>query len=186
MKNVLNINKPVYSIIRLILILGSLMFVPQCRWSQNASGAIDPADLLPIDNDISGYLRKGSTAIMTDEQSIYAAIDGEAQLYIDYGFMEGVNQLYSNGNIDIGVQLFNQGNSTNAKELFDHFQPTSPELLSQNDSTALIENALASQYEIIATNQSFLIRITTTEKTDFALNMAKQFYWNINNKIVVE
>ena len=175
--------KTIFSIIG---ILTFFLLPLQCRISDNAGAASDPADLLPLDNDISSFLRKGSTAIMTDQQSIYSAIDGEAQRYIDYGFMEGVKQLYSNGGVDIDVQLFNQGNQTDAKNLFELFRPLSPELISQNDSNALIENALANGYQILSTKQNILLRITTTEKSDFALNMAKQFFWNINNKIGIE
>jgi hypothetical protein len=154
-----------------------------CRISPNAGVAADPADLLPIDNDISGFLKKGSTSVMTDQQSIFSAIDGEAQRYIDYGFMEGVKQLYSNGSVDIDVQLFNQGDATNAQNLFERFYPTSPELISPKNPIVVIEHSLSNGYQILYTKQSILLRITTTEKSDFALNMAKQFYWNIDKKI---
>jgi hypothetical protein len=154
-----------------------------CRITQNASAAADPADLLPVDNDISAFLKKGSTAVMTDQQSIFSAIDGEAQRYIDYGFIEGVKQLYSNGSVDIDVQIFNQGNATNAQSIFDRFYPSSPELISEKNPEVVVKHELPNGYEILYTKQSILLRITTTEKSDFALNMAKQFYWNIDKKI---
>jgi hypothetical protein len=154
-----------------------------CRFSQNPEAAADPADLLPIDNDISGFLKKGSTSVMTDQQSIFNAINGEAQRYIDYGFMEGVKQLYSNGSVDIDIQLFNQGDETNAENLFERFYPTSPEVISQKNPTVVIDHSLASGYQILYVKKNIFLRISTTEKSDFALNMAKQFYWNIDKKI---
>jgi hypothetical protein len=154
-----------------------------CRISSNPGSAADPADLLPVDNDISGFTKKGSTSVMTDQQSIFNAIDGEAQRYIDYGFIEGVKQLYSNGSVDIDVQLFNQGDETNAQSLFERFYPTSPELISEKNPIVVIDHSLSTGYQILYTKQSILLRISTTEKSDFALNMAKQFYWNIDKKI---
>jgi hypothetical protein len=167
----------------LCLAVTACILMVSCRVSPNAGVAADPADLLPIDNDISGFLKKGSTSVMTDQQSIFSAIDGEAQRYIDYGFMEGVKQLYSNGSVDIDIQLFNQGDATNAQNLFERFYPTSPELISPKNPIVVIEHSLSNGYQILYTKQSILLRITTTEKSDFALNMAKQFYWNIDKKI---
>jgi hypothetical protein len=113
----------------------------QCRISENPATSSDPADLLPIDNDISGFVRKGNPQIMTDQSSIYATIDGQAELYIDYGFTDGVKQLFSNGNIDIDAQLFNQGNEKNAEGLFERFYPSSPELISQKNPRVVIDQA---------------------------------------------
>jgi hypothetical protein len=168
----------------LAVVIGLLLV--SCRISQNAGAAADPADLLPIDNDISGFLKKGSTSVMTDQQSIFNAIDGEAQRYIDYGFQEGVKQLYSNGSVDIDVQIFNQGNPTNAQAIYDRFMPTSPEPINTPKANVVIENALPSGYMLQYACSSIFMRITTTEKTDFALNMAKQFFHNIDNKIATE
>jgi hypothetical protein len=156
----------------------------QCRITGNAGGISDPTDLLPIDNDVSGFLRKGSTAIMNDQQSIYAAIDGQAEVYIDYGFTEGVMQRFSNGNIDIEVEIFNQSNENNAKGIFERFYPTSPELISQKNPIVVIDHSLASQYQMQYARQNIFMRIISmNEKSDFALNMVKQFYYNIDKKI---
>jgi hypothetical protein len=163
-----------------------LLISAQCRISKNVGASADPADLLPLDNDISGFAKKGSASVMTDQQSIFNAIDGEAQRYIDYGFQEGVKQLYSNGNVDIDVQLFNQGDATNAQDLYERFRPTSPQFLSYNNPKVVVDLSLSTGYQILYAKSSMFLRISTTEKSDFALNMAKQFYWNIDKKIGVE
>jgi hypothetical protein len=167
-------------------VAAALLLASQCRISQNAGASSDPADLLPIDNDISGFLKKGSASVMTDQQSIFSAIDGEAQRYIDYGFQEGVKQLYSNGGIDIDVQLFNQGSETNAQGLFERFRPTSLQLISTKNPIVVVDLSFSTGYTVLYTKQNIFLRISTTEKSDFALNMAKQFYWNIDKKIGVE
>ncbi len=158
----------------------------QCRISKDPGAGADPQDYLPLDNDISGYVKKGSVSLMTDEQSIYAAIDGAAQSYITYGFEEGVVQLYSNGSVDVNVEIFNQGTQANAQGLFNYFMPTSQEILSQSNPEVVVDLSQATSYTIQYTKQSIFMRITTTEKSDFALDMAEQFYYNIDNKIGVE
>jgi hypothetical protein len=168
------------------IVIFALLLSVSCRISQNASSASDPADLLPLDNDISGFSKKGSISVMTDQQSIFNAINGEAQRYIDYGFMEGVKQLYSNGGVDIDVQIFNQGNLANADGLYQRFFPTAPEIISENNPKVVIDNSLTTGYQILYTKQNIFLRISTTEKSDFALNMAKQFYWNIDKKITTD
>ena len=169
-----------------VIVLSLALLLAQCRISKSPGAGADPADFLPIDNDISGFIKKGSLSTMTDEQSIYAAIDGAAQTYITYGFQEGVVQLYSNGSIDINVAIFSQGTETNAQGLFNFFYPTSPDLISTKNPIVVVDLSQATSYTIQYAKQSIFLRITTTEKSDFALNMAKQFYWNINKKIGVE
>ncbi len=168
---------------RIAIIALPLIFLTQCRISKDPGAGADPQDYLPLDNDISGYVKKGSVSLMTDQQSIFNAIDGAAQSYITYGFEEGVVQLYSNGSVDINVEIFNQGTQSYAQSLYNYFMPTSPQILSQNNPAVVVDLSQATSYTIQYTKQSIFMRITTTEKSDFALDMAKQFYYNIDNKI---
>jgi hypothetical protein len=157
-----------------------------CRPTDASGAAADPADLLPLDNDISGFLKKGNTAIMTDQQTILNAIDGAAQVYIDFNFREGVQQFYSNGSVDIDVQIFLQGDPQDALNLYNNFYPTSPQVIDQPDAEVVVDNSVATGYKIQYTRQNIFMRINTYVKSDFALNMAKQFYRNIDNKIAVK
>jgi hypothetical protein len=179
-------SRSVVSLCLYIFFAAVIVVEPSCRFTSPTGAAADPADMLPLDNDISGFLKKGSASIMTDQQTIFNAIDGEAQRYIDYGFMEGVNQLYSNGSVDIDVQVFNQGNNTNAQDLYNYFYPTSSQSIAEPGADVVIDNSLPTGYQILYARQNIFMRVTTTEKSDFALNMAKQFYRNIDNKITVE
>jgi hypothetical protein len=167
-----------------LLILCSLCFMDAgCRTSAGAGAGSDPADLLPLDNDISGFLRKGNAAVMTDEGSIYAAIDGNAKKYIDYGFIDGVIQKFSNGSLDIEVWIFNQGSSANAQDVYRFFYPPSPEVLSSGALQVVVDYSLPVSYSLFYQYHHVFMQINTTEKSDFALNMAKQFYMNIHAKI---
>lgn len=164
-----------------ILLLILLTF--GCRKSVDSGAGADPTDLLPVNNDISGFTKKGSPAIMTDEQSIFDAIDGAAGKYIDYGFVEGAQQMYSNGSIDIDVQILNQGTEKNARGVFDDFYPSSPEEISSANPEVVIEHALLTGYVIYYTRDNIFMQIHTFDKSNYALNMAKQFVWNIDMKI---
>lgn len=169
------------------ILIVSLSLLPiTCRKSLDPGAGSDPADLLPMDNDISGFKRKGSPAIMTDYQSIMDAINGAGEKYIDFGFVEGVQQFYSNGAIDVDIQICNQGTQANAEGLFQEFYPPSPEMINENEPTVVIDHSILLGYMLIYTRKNIFLRISTTEKTDFALNMAKQFYWNIDRKISSE
>lgn len=164
-------------------ILSLTLLTSGCRKSVDSGSGSDPTDLLPPNNDISGFTKKGSPAIMTDEQSIFDAIDGAAGKYIDYGFVEGAQQMYTNGSIDIDVQILNQGSEANAKGIFQDFLPSSPEWISNNNPQAVIEHALLTGYVIYYTRENIFMQIHTFDKSNYALNMAKQFVWNIDMKI---
>jgi hypothetical protein len=163
-----------------------LLLSSACRRSVDSEAGSDPVDLLPVNDDISGFQKKGSPAIMTDYQSIMDAIDGAAQKYIDYGFIEGVQQLYSNGSIDIDVHILNQGTEYNAEQIFIEFKPSSPEEISSGEGGlphVLIEHALLTGYSLFYQQGNIFMEIIASEKTTFALNMLKQFYLNIDGKI---
>lgn len=170
-----------YQMIILLLLLLSV----GCRKSVDAGAGADPADLLPANDDISGFQKKGSPAIMTDYQTIMDAIDGAAQKFIDYGFIEGVQQLYSNGSIDIDVHILNQGSEQNATQILNEFYPSSPEVISSGEGLpeVIIEHALLTGYSLYYQQNNIYMEIIASEKTTFALNMLKQFYWNIDGKI---
>ncbi|MFH0922149.1 MAG: DUF6599 family protein [Fibrobacterota bacterium] len=162
--------------------LAGLLFLG-CEKSASPEAGLDPADLLPMDNDISGFAKKGSPAVMTDYQSIMDAIDGAAEKYIRFGFQDGVQQMYSNGSATLDVQIFNHGNAANASGIFEEFYPPSAEVLVKENPQIVIDHSLLLNYSLYYQKNGFFMRIDTSEKTDFMLNMAKQFCLNIDAKI---
>ncbi|OGJ89970.1 MAG: hypothetical protein A2268_08285 [Candidatus Raymondbacteria bacterium RifOxyA12_full_50_37] len=155
-----------------------------CRKSVDPGAGSDPADMLPADNDISGFVKKGSPAVMTDYQTIMDAIDGAAEKYIDYGFVEGVQQLYGNGAVNVDVQIFNHGSTENATGIFQELYPPSAETITQGEGLEIIvDHSRLLNYSILYRKGRMFMQINTTEKSDFALNMAKQFCYNIDSKI---
>lgn len=185
MRPVMLKKKPViaaYLIPAIFLILSTMLFL-SCRVTSGSGGIANPSELLPGNDDISGFQKKGTTAIMTDEQSIFKAIDGAAEQYIKNGFIEGVQQLYTNGSSDIDVRIFNQGTSANAKTTFEQFKPSSGEDISQGEASVVIDHSILTGYMIYYTRENIYIELVTYDKSNFALNMAKQFYQNIDKKI---
>jgi hypothetical protein len=158
----------------------------QCQKSADPGAGADPTDLLPADEDISGFKKKGDAAVMTDYQTIMDAIDGAAEKYIDYGFVEGVQQMYSNGNVDIDVQIFNHGSSENAKGIFQEFYPQSAETVMKENPEIVIDLSLIGAYTVNYIRNSMYMAIITSEKSDFARNMAMQFTLNVDVKIGLE
>ncbi len=161
----------------------ALLLLVVCRKSVDPGAGADPGDLLPVNDDISGFKKKGSEAIMTDYQTIMDAIDGAAEKYIFYGFVEGVQQMYSNGSVDIDLRIMNHGNAKNAEGIYDDFYPSSPEVLSTANPKVVVDHSLLNGYIIYYTRDNIFLEIYTFDKTNFALNMARQFYTNIDGKI---
>ena len=152
----------------LTLAVGMLL-VMSCRKSVNPGAGADPGDLLPANEDISGFKKKGSEAVMTDYQTIMDAIDGAAEKYIFYGFVEGVEQMYSNGSIDIDLRIMNHGSETNALGIMEEFFPASPEILSNQNPRVVVDHSLLTGYTIFYVRDNIFLEIYTFEKTNFAL-----------------
>ena len=171
-----------------LLLLTSLLILCfiSCRRTTGAGANTDPSELLPEDNDISGFTKNGSPAVMTDYQTIMDAVDGAAEKYIDFGFIEGVQQNYSSSSTVVDVQIFNQGTNENAYDIFREFYPSSPEVLSDNDTKVVIDHSMLIGYSLYYCRNNVFMQIHTGQKNNFALNMAKQFFWNIDRKISLE
>ncbi|MFH1762032.1 MAG: hypothetical protein ABIA63_13120 [bacterium] len=147
---------------------------------------IDVLYLLPEDNEVSGFTGKGSPDIMTDEGSIFDAINGAANVYIERGFVEGIRKNYSNGSVEIEVRIFNQGKNSNAGSLYDYMvqQEGSGEMVvDEGEQKRIFVSQSGFQYNFHGYCRTVYIGIVTFEKNDFILNIGKQFCFNIFSKI---
>jgi len=122
---------------------------------------------------------------MTDQQSIFNAIDGEAQRYIDYGFIEGVKQTLQQRRRGYSIFSFQtKARNKNAQNLFERFFPTSPELISQKNPIVVIDHSLSSGYQILYTKPEHFAEDLNNGKIRFRLEHGQnKFYWNIDKKI---
>ena len=168
-----------YFLIFLIFIL----FLAVCRKSVGIGAVAVPGDLLPKKDDISGFKEKGSTVTMNDKKSIAEAIDGAVEKYTGNGFIEGVQQFYSNGAFDVDIHIFNYVNNDNARAVYDDFYPSTPDVLSQGIVNAVIEQGLNEAYVLYYVKENIYMELIAYEKSDFSLSILKQFYLNIDGKI---
>lgn len=85
--------------------------------------AVEPPDLLPLDNEIPGWIRYGDPMIAETEAELYGLINGAATTYIENGFQSCIFQQYL-GTIagapeSLWVRIFDQGDATGAKGVYD-------------------------------------------------------------------
>ncbi|OGJ88033.1 MAG: hypothetical protein A2487_04300 [Candidatus Raymondbacteria bacterium RifOxyC12_full_50_8] len=83
--------------------------------------AAAPWDCVPADNEIAGWTKGGSCSTVPqipDTASLYRAIDGAAPVYTACGFTCASYQGYINGAIEMCVEIYDQGVTENAKDLW--------------------------------------------------------------------
>ena len=76
-----------------------LMIVGGCSENSNDDDDVAmqlPADLLPGDDDISGWGSVGAYEEANDYDSLYNIINGGAEIFIDEGFVSAAFQIYEN------------------------------------------------------------------------------------------
>lgn len=111
------------------LLLGIALLLPSCSKDDSSTtpDVVTITDLLPKDNEISGWQRKsGSDAswVASNATELQVRIDGGFELFSNHGFVEAAMQQFSgtvNGvpNIDMEVQVYNQNSSAEADAVFD-------------------------------------------------------------------
>lgn len=88
---------------------------------------VSTQDLLPRDKEISNWSRSSAdnaSWLAVNTTQLQEKIDGGFELFANHGFVEAAMQQFSgsvNGqpNIEMEVQIYNQGSSANADALFD-------------------------------------------------------------------
>ena len=132
------------------LMIFSLMIISSgCEEKNDSTTSLTvPADFLPKQGDIEGWTagtNPGDFLEASDYNSLYAIIDGGAEVYNNHGFTEGVHQKYY-GSISgvektLSVLIYDQGDTTGAYELFHDpaIEPGSSSPLDYGDEGRLDE-----------------------------------------------
>lgn len=153
----------------------------------------DVVDLVPTDNEISGWTRSSAMTVAEGETQLLALINGAGQVYIDNGFVKCAFQNYvgtvsGNPLVDLKLQIFDQGNTTNAKNVYDEVaQGTETPWTEQNHA------GMEARYELVTTgfgyyvlefwNDRFYTYIEINDGTQPGLDIAKLFALNIDTAI---
>lgn len=171
------------------LIFTTILLFLACA-NEEGPTAIDVVDLIPTNNEISGWVRDGNMDVAENETQLYDLIDGDGEVYLDYGFVKCAFQNFQGqvlGNPrDVEVRAFDMGNSTNAQEVYDDIRLVSDEVpwieVGHAGTEARIESS--SGYHMIEFwEERFYVDILIIDQTQEALNVAKLFAINVSDAI---
>ncbi len=122
-----------------------------------------PSDLLPGENEITGWTFVSdscNSGLANDCTSLYDAIDGGADVYVDRGFVSGAYKGYTDGVHCICVEVFDQGTYENALSVYQYYGEFGGyEPISDIGDSAHIDKSLMYEYVIELVNGKFFIRL---------------------------
>ncbi len=176
-----------------ILLLGLLFLLAACPKEDEQSEPKDVVDLVPTDNEISGWSRAGEMSVAENETQLYALIDGEAVIYVENGFVKCAFQDYQ-GEVsgvlrNLELRIFDMGDTTNAKNVYHDSRVESGAETPWTEQghagvEARIDETSLFDYKIEFWQDRFYVWITIREeKTPAGLNTAKLFALNVSGAI---
>ena len=150
---------------------------------------VSVADILPRDNEISGWLRTGDSWIASSSGELNQYINGEEPDYTRHGFVEGAMEKYEGtvlGNpVTVEVRIFDQASADNASTLFAELitRLVNPiDWSSGAGEEAKIERFAISQ-KILLWKSKYFVSLTIDSGLDEALNVLQTFANNVDTKI---
>jgi hypothetical protein len=144
------------------------------------AGPKDAVQLIPADNEVSGWARSGTMDVCNNSTELLALIDGEGQTYIDNGFVKSAFQTFHGTigavGVDLHLRVFDMGDSTNAAAVY---QTTAvgteqPWTGGPGQAARTDESGFAS-YTVQFRMQAFYISIQIVDKTIPGQDIAKAF-----------
>ena len=144
-------------------------------------------DLLPGDDEISGWITVGAYDEASDHESLYVLINGGAEIFIDRGFVSAAFQQYTScvtgvcGTTLLTLRIYDQGNEANAIAVYDEGAFGIP--WGDAGVEARIDERGLASYAVEFWQRSFFVQVIIEEKTDEALNVAKLFAIRVSDEI---
>ena len=134
-------------------------------------------NIVPQDDDISGWLRDGETAIATDLDSLTGLINGAAPFYLERGAVEVIFQDYAKDDVYLTLEIYRMDQQANAKRLYTEIEAEEPEELERIGTEGRLVSGLIGTYLVEYWQKTFFLRLTITEKSqqskETILNFAK-------------
>ena len=155
---------------------------------KNTTKAIE--DLLVKNNEISGWPFSGASWTASNSTELTDRIDGGAEIYIGFGFVEASQQVYNgkvnNAQTEITVTIYNQGSLENSAKVYNDPQIT---LLGGTSWKDAGESAQYARYnglsqELIFYRGKYFVRLSSSADSDESLNILQQFARNVDSKIL--
>ena len=178
--------------IRILFIFVATFLFLACT-EEGGPTAIDVVDLIPANNEISGWMKDGNMDVAENETQLYQLIDGAGVVFVDHGFVKSAFQEYTgevSGNLrSIRLRIFDQGDTTNARAVYhDGRIETGLETpwaeAGHAGTEARIDNSSLYDYRIDFWQDRFYVEIVIfEEQTPEGLNIAKLFALNVSEAI---
>ncbi len=141
-----------------------------------------PIELLPRDNDISGWMREGMPTEATNDNELYNVINGGAQQYIDNGFISAAFQDYRHvAGLLLKLSIYELANEADANALYDELATGATRPL-EGVTKGRIDESSLTEYKVEFQKGKFFVQIVVDKSGD-ALEIAKLFASHIANEI---
>lgn len=137
-------------------------------------GVLSLLDLLPADREVGDWTRAGEARMISDENGLYAQIDGAAPRYLDRGWVKSVFVEYRQGGRTVTVAIYDLGTDANAQALYDFDLPPAREAV-EGRNNVVLDLGLATAYAVKAVLGTFYLELTVDEKSDAARQSIKLF-----------
>ena len=146
---------------------------------------IDPVLLLPMDDEIRGWVSFGSYEAADDYDGLYKIIGDIAQVYVDNGFVSGVYQQYIDtmGKDTVTVNIYDQGSEANASIIYGAVAKGLGTPWGAVGREARITETSLASYTIEFWQKNFFVQVIIDEQSDIALSIAKLFASDISRNI---
>lgn len=175
----------------LVTLLFLFVACPSDDETEQENGQKDAVDLVPSDNEISGWTRSGSMDIAENETQLFNLIDGEGQVFIDNGFVKFVRQRYqgdvSGNQRELELRIVDMDSAGNAETVYDEIGLGSETPWTEDGhagTEARIDETALFDYKIDFWEEKFYASIVIREeKTQAGLNVAKLFAINVSEAI---
>ena len=148
-----------------------------------------PADLLPDDDDISGWKCTAIYSEANDYDGLYDFVGSEAGVFIDEGFVSAVFQMYVEcindvcSLVKVRLSIYDQGDSENARAVYERTNKSVSIPWNGAGTDARIDESDPENYTVEFWQRNFFVQVGIEEKTDKSLNVAKLFASHISNGI---
>jgi len=183
-----------------LLIILLLSIITACKKTSSPADSDDSgkivtvSDLLPKDNEISGWQRLTGCSCYSwtasNNSELQSAIDGGYELFAKYGFVEAAMQKYQGSvnvqrNVPLEIQIYDQGKPENADAVFDDPSNVFPNPITPNSPPspkAQIKKEYAS-YSMKFSKSRYYVLMSILTIDDKAQNVLEVFAANIAGKI---
>ncbi len=145
-------------------------------------------DLLPKDNEISGWTKSEAVRIAGTPDELTAIIDGEAVPYINNNFKDAVFQKYQgvigSNTITLEVRIFDMRDTANTRKVYQDVAAGGEQPWNNHPGVeGRINDSFLFDYMVEFWEAKFYTRIFIQERSAAALDIAKTFGLNISAAI---